>query len=198
MPIYADIRIGNLVSRRHLFFPMAYLMGDSLSNDKMCGHYLLYSNVQRICHACDVTLECCDDVHYQCNYLSMTSLQMISNRAIMKLFDVKEWTENDDNIPCTPNQLIRQQMEILEQLKGLSHHIHNNAFKKVWLGNNPHGILGATPHDLMHAFLHGILRYIISTMMDPLLLAEKSRLDSMVDQSMLTFEIFTMKTLSTL
>ncbi len=164
---------------------MAYLMGDSLSNNKMCGHFLSYSNVQQICRACDVKLECCDDVHQKCNYLSMTSLQKVSNRA-MKLFDLQEWNDNDDNVPCTPTQLLRQQVDICEKLKGLSHHVHNNASEKVWFSNNPHGILGATPHDLMHAFLHGILRYVVSTMIDPLLPAEKSRLDSMVDQCLLS------------
>jgi len=39
--------------------------------------------------------------------------------------------------------------------------MHDNALDGVWFGINPHGILGACPTNLMHAFLHGLIPYVI-------------------------------------
>jgi len=39
--------------------------------------------------------------------------------------------------------------------------MHDNAFDGVWFGINLYGILGACPTDLMHAFLHGLILYVI-------------------------------------
>ena len=44
---------------------------------------------------------------------------------------------------------------ILTELQQMSTHMHESAFQNIWFGANPHGIYGAVPTDLMHAFLHG-------------------------------------------
>jgi len=46
-PIYANICFGDKVATCHMFLPVAYVMGNGLSSDKMCGHFLEYSNVNR-------------------------------------------------------------------------------------------------------------------------------------------------------
>jgi len=66
-----------------------------------------------------------------------------------------------------------QQQELLK----LSHHMHNSAFHKVWFGSNTNGITSATPTDLMHAYCHGVLIYVIKILLAPLNNQEKHELD---------------------
>jgi len=54
------------------------------------------------------------------------------------------------------------------------HHIHNSAFCKVWFSQNLNGITSATPIDLMHAYCHGVLVYVIKILLVPLNKQEKS------------------------
>ena len=70
-PIREWIHIGDYVALKRCFFPVAFIIGDSQSQDKMCGRYLAYANVPRMCRACDVCPEDSDDPHmiattYQC------------------------------------------------------------------------------------------------------------------------------------
>jgi len=37
VPIYVWVHIGNYVTRHHVFFPMAFIIGDGLSGDQLCG-----------------------------------------------------------------------------------------------------------------------------------------------------------------
>jgi len=47
------------------------------------------------------------------------------------------------------------------ELSKLSHHMHNSAFRKIWFGQTLNGIMSATPTNLMHAYCHGVLIYVI-------------------------------------
>jgi len=54
-PIYGSIQIGDIVARRHLFFPVAFIIGDALTGDQLCGQYRNYSlNVIHLSQCCDV------------------------------------------------------------------------------------------------------------------------------------------------
>jgi len=73
-PIWEWIRIGDYVSYRRCFFPVAMMIGDSQSQDKMCGRYLAYANVPRLCRACDVTPEESDNPDHKCIFLDMKDI----------------------------------------------------------------------------------------------------------------------------
>jgi len=75
---------------------------------------------------------------------------------------------------------------ILTELQQMSTHIHESAFQNIWFGANPHGIYGAVPTDLMHAFLHGIVPYAIKTLLSPFTNKEKHFLDDLVYQTLVT------------
>jgi len=75
---------------------------------------------------------------------------------------------------------------ILTELQQMSTHMHESAFQNIWFGDNPHGIYGAVPTDLMHAFLHGIVPYAIKTLLSPFTNKEKHFLDDLVDQTLVT------------
>jgi len=78
IPIYGSVRIGNIVAHCHLFFPMAFVIGDGLSGDQLCGHYKNYSpNVARISQTCDVPFQECDNPDWKCKFLKMEQLQSI-------------------------------------------------------------------------------------------------------------------------
>jgi len=157
------------------FFPVAYVMGDGLSSNKMCGHFLGYSNVARLSRVCNVSYADSDNPKCNCQRLSMHWLQQKSNKAL-KPFGLKQFSTND-NIPH-PNTIKKLQQNVKKELSKLSHHMHNSAFCKVWFGQNMNGITSATPTDLMHAYCHRILVYVIKILLAPLNNQEKSLLDS--------------------
>ena len=64
----------------------------------------------------------------------------------------------------------------------MSQHMHINAFHDVWLGSNTYGLLESLPHDMMHAFLHGVLMYVIEVIISPMNPSEKYELDKIVYQ----------------
>jgi len=77
---------------------MAYVMGDGLSSDKMCGRFLAYSKVNRLSWICDVSFIDSDDPQCDCKCISMHFLQWKSNKAL-KLFGLKDFMENDEVPP---------------------------------------------------------------------------------------------------
>jgi len=135
-----------------------------------------YSNVNRLSRVCDVSFTDSDDPKCDCRRVSMHFLQRKNNKAL-KLFGLKDFMENDEVPPH--NMLNKLKKNVKKELTELSHHMHNSAYRKVWFGSNPNGITSATPTDLMHAYCHGILVYVIKIILAPLNNQEKSELDSM-------------------
>ena len=174
------VRIGDHVSVRRLFFPVAFIIGDSQSQDKMCGRYLAYANVPRICRACDVTPEECENPNHKCNFISMSDIHDLC-LAGMQLYSPEEYGIGIQLDQYTENEIKATKLETHENLRLLSQHMHINAFHDVWLGSNTYGLLESLPHDMMHAFLHGVLMYVIEVTMSPLNPSEKYALDKLVD-----------------
>ena len=98
----------------------------------------------------------------------------------LKLMGVLEF--DDDDTVLSENEGRKLLKEIEDELNDLSQHIFDNAFAHVWFGVNERGILGATPVDLMHAFLHGIVTCAIRIHLASFLDTEKDELDQLVDQ----------------
>jgi len=71
--------------------------------------------------------------------------------------------------------------QCMDKLQKLSQHMHDNAFDSVWFGVNPNGILGACPADLMHAFLHGLIPYVVKIVIGSFTTREKHQMDILVD-----------------
>ena len=179
-PIREWIRIGDHVSKRRLFFPVAFIIGDSQSQDKMCGRYLAYANVPRICRACDVTPEECENPKHKCKFLNMSDIHDLC-LAGMQLYSPEEYGIGIEIGQFTEQEIKATKLEAHENLRLLSQHMHINAFHDVWLGTNTHGLLESLPHDMMHAFRHGVLMYVIEVIMSPLNPSEKYDLDDLVD-----------------
>jgi len=60
--------------------------------------------------------------------------------------------------------------------------MHDNAFDGERFGINPYSILGACSMDLMHAFLHGLIPYVIKIIVSSFSTCEKHYLDLLVDE----------------
>jgi len=60
--------------------------------------------------------------------------------------------------------------------------MHINAFNDVWFGSNTYGLLESLPHDMMHAFLHGVMMYVIEVILSPINPSGKYGLDKLVDK----------------
>jgi len=59
---------------------------------------------------------------------------------------------------CTEFHTVRT-LESDETSKNLSQHMHDNAFDSVWFGENYECILGVSPTDSMHEFLHTLVSF---------------------------------------
>jgi len=138
----------------------------------MCGRYLAYANVPRMCRACDVCPEDSDDPHHDCNYISMHHINDLCLTAL-QLYKPEEYGIGDEFKDYDEDEIIEAKIEAHENLRLLSQHMHLNAFKDIWLGSNTYGLLESLPHDMMHAFLHGVLMYVIEVIMSPLTPTEK-------------------------
>jgi len=64
------------------------MIGDSLSQDRMCGHYLAYANIPRLCHACNVTPEESEDPSHVCNFLYIQEFNEKCNEAMKVFFKI--------------------------------------------------------------------------------------------------------------
>jgi len=107
----------------------------------------------------------------------MNDLQSTSTRAL-ELSGLQP-NEHVDVIAVHERQ--HQMNAVILELQSLSQHMHDNAFEGVWFGVNPEGILGALPTDLMHAFLHGLIPYVVKTIISNFTTREKHKLD-LVDE----------------
>jgi len=56
----------------------------------MCGRYLAYANVTRLCHACYVTPDESDDPFHKCKFISMTDVNL-KCLAALQLYKPEEY-----------------------------------------------------------------------------------------------------------
>lgn len=180
-PRYAYVRFGDTVKYVRVFFPLGPVLGDGKSGDTMCGRYGSYNReIKRLSRGCDVSGVNAGNPEHVCQWLSLQPLQDISVRGL-KLVGIIPWEDNDTRPQSRPEQA-KEFSHIYHTLKSHSHYMHDNAFADVWFGDNERGILGATPTDLMHAFLHGIVSYVINVILAEWTPTELNALDEIVDK----------------
>ncbi len=102
------------------------MIGDSLSQDRMCGHYLAYPNIPRLCHACNVTPQESGDPNHVCKYLNMDDINQKCKEAMRVMF-LKEYNNNAAILAMTNEALKQAQQDKLDKLHQLSQHMHENA-----------------------------------------------------------------------
>ncbi len=156
------IRIGNHMKKMKVLLPLAFVIGDVKSNDHLCCRYGGHKTA-RPCRACNVSFEDLDNPHHTCEWIHYSNL----HEAVINV-------QNENNSR-------QQQKEAENKLHKLSTHRCINSFHNVCFGGDTLGILGATPTDLMHAFLEGVMTYAIRVFAAQLTPKQKASVDAVVD-----------------
>ncbi len=160
------VRMGTQVKRVQLILPVAFIIGDGKSNDHLCCRYGGH-RTKRACRACTVPFSMLDVPGYQCQWLPFQTV----DDAVCKAMD--------ENSPPSVKKTATN------NIHNLSTHLCYNAFRDVCFGGDSLGIMGATPTDLMHAFLEGVLMYIIRVFAAQLTKAQKANVDHLVGEMVL-------------
>jgi hypothetical protein len=157
------VRLGNDIRYKTCKIPLAFVLGDAKSQDTLCGRYGGH-NTPRLCRACDIKFEMADNTTVQCQYLES---HIFSN-------DVDTYLDNNKDPSVRASAF--------QRLHAMSQHAVKNAFHSIDMCNNPRGIYGATPHDPMHLFLEGILKYCTKIFVNFYTSKEKALIDLYVDK----------------
>jgi hypothetical protein len=114
--------------------PLAYILGDADSQDCLCGCYGRHA-YPRISRSCYINYNDCKKV-----------LEDDFSADVKVVLDnsISDRSDRRESYNC---------------LKLVSQHADHNAFNGIDFAKNPWGIHGATPHNLMHMFLEGIMKY---------------------------------------
>jgi hypothetical protein len=141
----AWLHICDPVKAVNLVVPLCFVIGDAKCG---FGGY----NTKRMSRACHVSLEQCDDPNHQCRWANSRYFEELCRKAAYL----------NSTIDSTPTREgLRELKTIVKQLHSMSQHRHTSAFELIDFGSNTRGICGATPTDLMHAFLEGVLKYLL-------------------------------------
>ena len=131
---HQDPGTGEEVTDIHYKIFVPFLKLDGKEADLACGKYSQRSTAQQICRKCHIPLDEADD------HMARYKLKTVSE--IKKLIDKAD----------------------LDGLKALSQTYLRNAFHKVRFSmGNDHGVHGACPIELLHAFLLGTFKYVRDT-----------------------------------
>jgi len=103
-------------------------------------------------------------------------MQSFSIRAL----ELHGFRLNEDVNQLPINEKMYEMSQCMHKLQKQLQHMHDNAFNNVWFGVNPNGILGACPTDFMHAFLHGLIPYIVNIVVGSFTTHKKHLMDVLV------------------
>jgi hypothetical protein len=127
------LRIGNHVKLVNLRFPVAFIISDTQGADKLCGRYVSYNDrIKRLHRSCLCSPANATNTTDQCVWVDMGAMMAVTERAD------------------------KAELNLYSQ-----YYIPSHAFRYVDFGNNPRGIFGATPYDILHGLKLGIIEYIL-------------------------------------
>ena len=186
------LRLGDRVKQVRLRFRVSFAVGDGKSGDTLCCRYGGHKGSCRLCRACTVSYNKADDPSHICKYLSMNEInQLVVNamdcRALATQDKIdkakvhKKGTRKKGMNPEEKKVHRQATKEAEEALQAISTHVCVNSFRDIPFGANPQGIHGATPVDLMHCYLLGIIRYCMRLAVHTLSPVDRAALDRLVD-----------------
>ena len=157
------VRLGNEVALRELKVPVAFILGDAKSQDTLCGRFLS-RNTKRMCRACNVTFQNSSNPLHKCKYI-------LSNKFEQRI---------DIALDLDGKYSKMEKKKATASLHRRSVHAVENSFRDVDFAGFPRGIYGCTPHDLMHLFLEGVLKYCIRLFIHRYTSSQKAVIDQIV------------------
>ena len=132
-------------------FPIAFIVGDTIGNDKLCSRYQNYTPTQLentgVSRDCICTYKYAGKHNYKCNILSRKTVKSLPSDVSRRLgFDKSTF----------------------------------NAFDDMCFGASRHGINGHTPPEMLHQWYLGVLTMFIKYFLEHITSKCKDTLDLMV------------------
>jgi hypothetical protein len=151
----------------------------------LCGRFGGYKT-KRMSRKCHVPFKDCGNPSFCCGLVNATEMDKLSATA-GDPFEPVHGQFNAKGEPLNAQRQTREahtkmRREALDKLHSMSQHRHTSAFLGIDFGANKHGIFGATPTDLMHAFLEGVIKYLVRIFVDPVKPKQKAVFDFWIDE----------------
>ena len=131
----------------NLHFEVCFIIGDTAGHDILCCHYMGYSKrVHRPVRICNCDWNDLDS--------SVLGCQMVVSDEILDCVD-----------ECMDYIVRREDVQYHRQrAKEISQNLHIPIFRNISFGGDIHGIFGATPFEVLHTLLLGIMKYVLKTL----------------------------------
>ena len=127
------LRLNGMWYTVDIVCPLLFVINDGKQGDQLCCRFSgHHANTRRHHRSCHCEYEDLDQPHLECTFLT--------TEGITELCQVG--SEDD--------------------LKAMSIYRVDNAFNRVQMGPNPHGIYGCAVIDIMHSLQHGLMMYALS------------------------------------
>ena len=166
-PPCLHIRIGDEVRRMEVILTLLMMIGDMKSGDTLvgkCGSHNMGS--PRLHRACDCPHDKAWDASRTCKFHSSKHFQALADAC----------TDEETGLLTMGKG---PAMKARKELHRLQQHRVSNAFRFLTMGNDPHGIAGMQPGDMMHAFLKGVIEKMLDVFFSNMTDTEKEMLDDM-------------------
>jgi hypothetical protein len=209
-----SIRRGDQLAMYHLVCPIATILGDNLSQNKLCGKS---SNTTpssvRMSRCCLTPYAETDTLPHLCHRVPSTLIERLSMSALGCTYangvpepvdpsalpiplspNLSDWQTAKPQIASTTRfteaavdslRILREKVAAEILWKCLGSHSVANAFFGLDFGKGG-CVHSATMTDIMHSLEAGIIKYVIEMLIEPLTNSEKTELDAMVSSLFVT------------
>jgi hypothetical protein len=110
-----------------------------------CRYGAFATNIKRIPSVCDCSTAQADILERKCNPTKKEDMDEIIDRCSVAIKQSKHGTVNN----------ARKEFTAVSKMGVVS------AFREFSFGNNPMGIYGSLPFDILHAWLLGLMKYML-------------------------------------
>jgi hypothetical protein len=125
---------------------LAFVVGDIKGQIPMAYHYKAFSaNIKRILPVCDCSTAQAYILERKCIPTNKNEMYEIIDRCSATIKCAQHGTVNN----------AREELTSVSQMGVVS------AFREFLLGNNPMGIYGSLPFETLHAWLLGLMEYML-------------------------------------
>ena len=144
------LKLGDRWFVVELVCPLLFVINDGKQGDQLCCRINgHHSSTLRHHRSCDCLYENLDDPDFECTFLSSDAINHASQYGSQ------------------------------EELRLLSIYRCDNAFNRIQMGRNPHGIFMCAVVDVMHTIQHGIIMYVLDCFKKCLNVQSLAKLDEM-------------------
>ena len=132
-----------------LHFELAFVIGDTEGQDRMCSHYGGYSSDLCHCmmHDCNIPASQGDDLSFECSFTRVDEIVPIVCHSM--------------TVIQPDNRVYGGVTAARTAAANLSQHLVESVYFGVSFGGDPHGIFGSTPVEILHFFYKGIMQLML-------------------------------------